>query len=229
MESASHQTLDSTIPPDNPARPASVYFTTLLGLAVGFAVLLKPLSNLLDSLLQWAGVSQYGRWSLTAAIYQLIATAVIFGIVVALERKPLSSIGLRWPTLSDVGLGLALFVAVLIADSVARILCWFFFSNSMSNVASIQMNSFMRTPAGLGVIVAAAASFSEEVAARGFAIDRLRIVTGRLALAAVAALVLDLTAHVPFWGWRYVILIGTRYTVTVTIRPPLLLPAGRFR
>jgi tetratricopeptide (TPR) repeat protein len=208
MESASHQTLDSTIPPDNPTRPASVYFTTFLGLAVGFAVLLKPLSNLLDSLLRWAGVSQYGRWSLTSAAYQLIATAVIFGIVIALERKPLSSIGLRRPTLSDVGLGLALFVAVLIADGVIRISCWFFFSNSMSNVASIQMNSFMRTPAGLGVIVAAAGSFSEEVAARGFAIDRLRIVTGRLALAAVAALVLDLAAHVPFWGWRYVILIA---------------------
>jgi tetratricopeptide (TPR) repeat protein/membrane protease YdiL (CAAX protease family) len=206
--SSRKETLDSTNPADSPTRPASIYFTTVLGLAVGFSILLKPLWDLLESILKWAVASQYGRWSLTTSAYQLIATAVIFGIVVGLERKPLSSIGLKWPTLSDVGLGLGLFVAVLIAEGVARIFFWFFFRNGMSNVASSQMNSFMRIPVGLAVFGAAAGSFSEEVAARGFAIDRIRIVTGRLGLAAAVALVLDLAEHVPFWGWRYAILIA---------------------
>ncbi|MGA9722345.1 MAG: tetratricopeptide repeat protein [Candidatus Binatus sp.] len=208
METASERTPDSTIPTDNPTRPASIYFTTLLGLVAGFSVLLKPLSHMLNSLLEWTGLSQYGCWSLTNVAYQVIATAAILGIVVALERKPLSSVGLRRPTLSDLGLGLALFVAVEIAAYAFRLLLWFFFPNSMLNVANCQLSSFMRVPAGLGLIVAAAAGFSEEVAARGFAIDRIRIVTGRLALAAVVALALDLAEHIPFWGWRYAIQIA---------------------
>ncbi|HEY6419783.1 MAG TPA: tetratricopeptide repeat protein [Candidatus Binataceae bacterium] len=208
METGSLPTSDSTTRSDHPTRPASVYFTTFLGLVAGFSVLLKPLSNLLNSLLERAGISQYGCWSLINVAYQLIATAVIIGIVLALERKPLSSLGLRRPTLSDVGLGLALFVAVWMAGGVFRLLLWFFFPNSMVNVPSCQLTSFMRIPAGLGVLVAAAAGFSEEVAARGFAIDRIRIVTGRLALAAAVALALDLAAHIPFWGWSYAILIA---------------------
>lgn len=208
METESERMPDSTIPRDEPTRPASIYFTTFLGLAVGFSILLKPLSQWLNSLLQWAGISQYGCWSLINVAYQLIATAVILGIVVAVERKPLSSVGLRRPTLSDVGLGLALFVAVWIAGSVFRVLLIVLFPNSMLNVANCQLNSFMRVPAGLGVIVAAAAGISEEVAARGFAISRIRLVTGRLALAAGIALALDLAEHIPYWGWRYAVMIA---------------------
>ena len=66
----------------------------------------------------------------------------------------------------------------------------------------------LRVPAGLGLFVAAAAGISEEIAARGFAIDRLRIVTGRLGLAAAVALALDLAEHIPYWGWRYAIEIA---------------------
>ena len=133
---------------------------------------------------------------------------MILGIVVAVERKPLSSVGLRRPTLSDVGLGLALFVAVEIAGAVFRLLLLYFFPNSMVNVANCQLSSFSRVPAGLGLFVAAAAGISEEIAARGFAIDRLRIVTGRLGLAAAVALALDLAEHIPYWGWRYAIEIA---------------------
>ncbi len=116
--------------------------------------------------------------------------------------------GLRRPTLSDVGLGLALFVAVEIAGAVLRLLLLYFFPNSMMNVANCQLSSFSRVPAGLGLFVAAAAGISEEIAARGFAIDRLRIVTGRLGLAAAVALALDLAEHIPYWGWRYAIEIA---------------------
>ena len=208
MEGGSEETVDAPIAPDRPTRPASIYFTTFLGLAVGFSILLKPLGTLLSSLVESTGMAEYGRWSLISVAYQLLATAVILGIVVAVERKPLSSVGLRRPTLSDVGLGLALFVAVEIAGAVFRLLLVFFFPNSMSNVASSQLNSFSSMPAGLGLFIAAAAGISEEVAARGFAIDRLRIVTGRLGLAAGVALALDLAEHIPYWGWRYAIEIA---------------------
>ncbi len=208
MEGGSEETLDAPITPDKPTRPASIYFTTFLGLAVGFSILLKPLGTLLNSLLESTGMSQYGCWSLINIAYQLLATVVILGIVVALERKPLSSVGLRRPTLSDVGLGLALFVAVEIAGAVLRLLLLYFFPNSMMNVANCQLSSFSRVPAGLGLFVAAAAGISEEIAARGFAIDRLRIVTGRLGLAAAVALALDLAEHIPYWGWRYAIEIA---------------------
>jgi tetratricopeptide (TPR) repeat protein/membrane protease YdiL (CAAX protease family) len=208
LEGGSEETLDAPITPDKPTRPASIYFTTFLGLAVGFSILLKPLETLLNSLLESTGMSQYGCWSLINIAYQLIATAVILGLVVAVERKSLSSVGLRRPTLSDVGLGLALFVAVEIAGAVFRVLLLYFFPNSMVNVANCQLNSFSRVPAGLGLFVAAAAGISEEIAARGFAIDRLRIVTGRLGLAAAVALALDLAEHIPYWGWRYAIEIA---------------------
>lgn len=208
MEGGSEEALDAPITPDKPIRPASIYFTTFLGLAVGFSILLKPIGSLLNSLLESTGMSKYGCWSLINIAYQMLATAVILGIVVAVERKPLSSVGLRRPTLTDVGLGLALFVAVEIAGAVFRLLLVFIFPNSMSNVASCKLNSFSSIPAGLGLFVAAAAGISEEIAARGFAIDRLRIVTGRLGLAAAVALALDLAEHIPYWGWRYAIEIA---------------------
>lgn len=198
----------STTPHDIPTRPPSIYFTTFLGLAAGFFVLLEPLGNMLNGALQWTGMSQYGCWSLINVVDQLLASVVIIGIVLSIERKPLSSIGLRKPTFTDLGLGLALFAAVVIAGEGFQLILRVLFPHSMSNVANCQLNSFMRVPAGLGVLVAASAGFSEEVAARGFAIDRLRIVTGRLAVAAALALAVDLGAHIPFWGWRYAIEIA---------------------
>jgi len=208
METGALRTPDLTIPPDRPTQTASIYFTTFLGLVAGFWALFGRLSHQFSSLVEWAGISPYVSWSLNAVTYQLIGSVLVLGIVIGLERKPLSSVGLRRPTLSDLGLGLALFVAVLIAEGLTRLPLWFFFPNTLANVASHQLSSFMRIPAGLGVMLAAAGATSEEIAARGFAIDRIRIVTGRLALAVVIALALDLAEHIPFWGWRYAILIA---------------------
>lgn len=215
MAAASQPTPDLTIVRDTPTLPASIYLTTLLGLVAGFWALFGPLLRQLSSFAEWAGISPYASWSLNAVAYQLIGAALVLGIVVGLERKPLSSVGLRRPTLADVGLGLALFVAVLIAEGLTRLPLWFFFPKTLTNIASQQLNSFMRIPAGLALIVAAAGATSEEIAARGFAIDRIRIVTGRLALAVVVGLALDLAEHIPFWGWRYAILIAPMQSLFV--------------
>lgn len=156
METGALRTPDLTIPTDRPTRPASIYFTTFLGLVAGFWSLLGLLPHLLNSLVEWAGISPYGLWSLNVVTYQLVGTAVILGIVVALERKPLSSVGLRKPTLSDLGLGLALFVAVLVVEGLTRLPLWFFFPGS-TDIATHQLNSLARVPVALGVLVAAAA------------------------------------------------------------------------
>ncbi|HYB91109.1 MAG TPA: tetratricopeptide repeat protein [Candidatus Binataceae bacterium] len=193
--------------PGTPVRPASLYFTTFLGLLVAFGTLLSPVPHLLESSFGWAGISSKGSWALTESILKLAVGAVIVGIVVLVERRPLSSLGLRNPTWSDFGLGLALLLAIMIVEGVYTTVLRILFPRGMSNVAVEQLKFFLQMPLGLWLIAALAAGFVEEIVERGFALGRFAEISGSLALAAGVALALSVVAHVPFWGWRYAVLI----------------------
>ncbi len=56
-------------------------------------------------------------------------------------------------------------------------------------------------PIGWRIVVAGAAGIVEEILYRGYAIERLTLLTKRRGLAALIALAAFALAHVPFWGW----------------------------
>ena len=51
------------------------------------------------------------------------------------------------------------------------------------------------------IVIAVAAGLVEEVLYRGYAIERLSLLTGGRASASAVALAAFALAHVPFWGW----------------------------
>ncbi len=187
--------------------PASLYFTTLVGLLFAFGVILAPVPGLLRSAFEWAGMSADHAWELIEIIFKFAVAALIVGLVVYAERRSLSSLGLKTPSWSDLGLGLALLIAILTVEAVFTLAAQLLFPHAMSNVAVKQLRQMMGMPVGLWLLVALSAGVGEEIAERGFALSRLAELSGGVVFAAAATLVLAIGAHVPYWGWRYAILL----------------------
>lgn len=181
----------------------SLFFTTILGLIVGFVALWADIPF---ALMEWCvahGVSARGATAVLESLVALVATALIIGIVRFIERMPLSSIGLRKPRWSDFALGLALFGVLRLTSIGTWYLLRFLAPHGMAHVAEQQLKEFSSVPFWAGIVLAVGAGVSEEITNRGFAITRLAAVTHRLILAALVALILAVFAHVPYWGWRY--------------------------
>lgn len=187
-------------------------FTTLLGLFVAFSASLSAL-QLLGSRI---GMSQYGSWMLGGSAEKIICIAMLLGIVVFVERRSIRSVGLVPLTRQDVELGLALFVVVVaVSGGFVGLLYLVFPGFFTTGIGTEQGKIFQAIPVGVLLFEMFVNGFFEEIAARGFAIDRLQAVTGSLLLASAGALFLDLAAHVPFWGWKHAILIFPAQTLFV--------------
>ena len=195
-----------------PTRGPNPSFTTLLGLFVAFSASLSAL-QLLGSRI---GMSQYGSWMLGGSAEKIICIAMLLGIVVFVERRSIRSVGLVPLTRQDVGLGLALFVVVVVVSGGFVGLLYVAFPGFFTTgIGTEQEKILQAVPVGVLLFEMFVNGFFEEITARGFAIDRLREVTGSLLLASAAALFLDLALHIPFWGWKHAILIFPAQTLFV--------------
>lgn len=192
---------------ESKALPASVWFATMLGLLVAFPTVL-PTSKQLISLGTAVGLSPINASAATSLILSAVAILLIFGIVLFIERRPLASLGLGRPRMSDLGLGIALFAVAVLIGGIYRFAIRAIFPHSMANIAPERMKLMLTMPIPAALALAVGAGFREEISERGFAFDRLRSTTGSVGLAIVMALGLSMAAHVAFWGWRYAIMIG---------------------
>ena len=132
---------------------------------------------------------------------------MLLGIVIFVERRSIRSVGLVPLTLSDVGLGVSLFAVIIIVSGAYAALLYRMFPGFTSAGASEQVKTILSVPVAFMLFGMVVNGFFEEIAARGYAIDRLQTATGSLLLASTIALFLDLAIHIPFWGWRYPIVI----------------------
>ena len=206
MESSASDPIEPASPSRPPILEPNLYFTTLLGLFVVFGTFLSSRASLLP-IGAWLGMSPYASWMLTSSLDKIICIAMLLGIVIFIERRPIRSVGLVRLTLSDLGLGLGLFVVIVIVSLGFNALLHKASPSFTSGVASEQLTRLRQVPAAFFLFEIVVNAFFEEIAARGYAIDRLRTATGSLLLASVIALFLDLAIHIPFWGWKYPILI----------------------
>ena len=204
-------------PPRRPARLLNIYLTTFLGLLIGFGPTFIKQLGVLHSLFILAGISNVTSWYLVDPLIRTLQVAGLCATVLFLEREPLRSVGLKMPTLSDLGLGLALFAAVEAANGLFSVLLWVAFPHSMANVGREGIRQMMRLPVEVGLMIALTNGIGEELVARGFAINRLGRITGSVAISSALALALDLSAHVPFWGWRYAIVIAPSQLLFVLV------------
>ncbi|MCU0547544.1 MAG: CPBP family intramembrane metalloprotease [Oscillatoriaceae cyanobacterium Prado104] len=140
--------------------------------------------------------------SLTGKILQQFVLALLFiavlGIVIFWEEQPLSSIGLhplRWRS-SLWGLIFAGFLSFIYAPLLMQAIDRLGFKAFESGLEKL-------TPLPIWYLVLAIAigSIVEEGLYRGYATERLSLLTGSYAIGGLLAAIAFGLAHVPLWGW----------------------------
>lgn len=133
-----------------------------------------------------AAVSEIGHWVVLAAI--LIAVRYW-------ERQPLKSIGFRRLTIKDVWwallLGILLFILM---PTMATVVERLFGIPTQTRIAA-EAKEFSKVPIWLLALLAARAGFTEEILYRGYALERLRVLTGTIWPGAVLMLVVFTALH----------------------------------
>jgi membrane protease YdiL (CAAX protease family) len=151
------------------------------------------------------------RWVLLVGPHWLVMAAVL-AIVVWVERRRLTSIGLKRPTLHDLGWGVVGFVVGVLTFAVSRPLVELL---GLSATGS-GIQTLASLPVGIVVALAVTAGIAEEVLFRGYPIERLAALTGNIWVGAVLTFVVFTVAHIPFWGLGGALQIGG-WTVVVTV------------
>lgn len=210
--------LEPAVPvaPQSRALPASVWFATMLGLLVAYRTIL-PTSKQLMALGTSVGLSSTNAWAATSVTLSAVSILLIFGIVLFIERRPLASLGLGRPRISDLGVGIAVFLGAAVVGAIYRFTLTKIFPHSLTNIAPAQIKLMITLPIPAALALAVGAGFGEEIAERGFAFDRLRSATGSAGLAIVMTLGLSMAAHFAFWGWRYAIMIGPTELILILV------------
>ncbi|MGB6131707.1 MAG: CPBP family intramembrane glutamic endopeptidase [Acidobacteriaceae bacterium] len=132
-------------------------------------------------------------------------TIALLVYVVAVEKRPLASIGLRRPTwrtaVWGVCAGLVMLVGIGLIYGVAfRVLHLTMNMQAMARLLAL--------PFGARLLLVVRAALFEEIAWRGYAIERLTELTGSRMAAATIAWAAFTVAHLSYWGAAQLIVAG---------------------
>lgn len=174
------------------------------GLAIGFGV------PLLIGIVYRAGLS-LGWSSGLGAVSILVELGVITALLILVlryEHLPLGSIGIHRLRAEEVYFGVAVGLAlIIVSGGFAELMARTLWSSSglslLDAMAPATSQGKFAAPVWIGLLAAIASVMAEELAARGYAIRRLRGITGATFSAAVLALTLDVIARLPLWGLVY--------------------------
>ena len=139
--------------------------------------------------------------------FELIVWAWVAGIllyVVWVERRPLSSIGLRAVGVKDGIIGIV--AGILILAGLALMLLVVFPALHWSE--SSQLASLSALPYWLNVLIVVRAAVSEEILFRGYPMERLEELSGSRAIAGLATCTVFTLDHISFWGWHHIFIAG---------------------
>ena len=134
-----------------------------------------------------------------------ILTLVVFLYVRAVEKRPLSSIGLRSPTWRTWVWGLCAAVVALIGIGLIYGVVFRLFHLTMNMHA---MNQLLALPRPVRFLVVLRAAIFEETLYRGYAIERLTELTGNRWAAALISLFAFTIAHISYWGAAQLLIAG---------------------
>lgn len=137
------------------------------------------------------------------AIWWTLIVAVLF-YVRRSESRPLSSIGFRKPSVSDVLIGLG--AGILMLAGIAGIYYGLLPALHVSENAQIQQ--LKTTPLWWQIISVIRAAVAEEVLFRGFAIERGSDLFHSLRIASALSWMAFTLAHISSWGWYHVVIAG---------------------
>jgi membrane protease YdiL (CAAX protease family) len=130
---------------------------------------------------------------------------VILGIVLFWERYPLRSIGLGLPTLDSILLGIFCVAPLLFLSTIAGAILTAFGASAQDNGRVVMV---LALPLWLQLFVAVTAGFTEEILFRGFAVERVTLLSGSRWFGAFVPSLLFGVMHAPFWGLPHAIIAG---------------------
>lgn len=171
----------------------------LLGYTI-FGAILRPLLVPLEA---WLPLLVTPPW---------MATVTLVGVVLWVERRSLTSIGVAWPTWSDLWLGLAGTVAGLLTLPVTI---------SLRNALGYGTNEgflamLLQFPVWAVLLIVVTVAVTEEVLFRAYPIERITEITGSVWAAAAVSFFAFVILHLPAWGVGHLITIsGTSIIFTV--------------
>ncbi len=130
---------------------------------------------------------------------------VIVGYVCFVERRPLSSIGLRAPTWKTPVYG-ALAAAIAVGGAIGLYVYLFPAFGLQPNAA--QLSNIQKLPLWFQFALLVRAPVFEEIFYRGFVIERLNEILRLRWLAALISLAAFTYAHLAYWGWETLITVA---------------------
>lgn len=165
----------------------------------GLAIAYSP--QYINPVLRSLGVS----WSFiqgppSVLLWNWLAVAALFVLILRVERTTLASIGLRRPTWQDVQWG-AIFwgLSSLISTGIQAIY-------PLPPSAGLDLLLALPIPVLIALILTT--SISEEILFRGYPIERLRVLTGHIWLGVLASFTLFVLPHLIFFGPQWLLYQG---------------------
>lgn len=134
-----------------------------------------------------------------------VAVAVVVGYVLAIERRPLSSVGFR--KIGAVS-GIAAVIAGILLVAGISVIYALVFPWLHLKMNTREMNSLLTTPFAYRVALVTRAAVAEELLFRGYPIERIIELTGNRWLAAGVSWAAFTYAHLGFWGWAQLVVAG---------------------
>ena len=134
-------------------------------------------------------------WTLVVALLAYVR----FG-----ERRPLSSVGLRAPRVTELAVGLAAGLATVVVLAVVYLAVF----PALGVDESAAADQLLATPLWWRMVSVARAAVSEELVFRGYAIERTLELTGSRRAAFTVPWLVFTFAHVGPWGWGHLLVAG---------------------
>jgi membrane protease YdiL (CAAX protease family) len=170
------------------------------GLAGALALSVLPISNWLVH-----GDSMPERLA-REGIWWCIALMILLWLTLA-ERLPLSSIGFRRPTWKSAAF--AILAAVLVtAIMVLQFAVVIPLLHLSPDAALAKQQAILKTPFWYRVLLVLRAAVVEEIIFRGYLIEKIRQLSGSMALAVVVSVAAFTYGHLRGWGPAHLIAVG---------------------
>ncbi len=130
---------------------------------------------------------------------------VILAIVLFWERYPLKSIGLTRPTWDAILLGGLCTAPLLVLSMMTASMLRAFGASAQDNGQTVIV---LALPLFLQLFIAVTAGFTEEILFRGYAVERVTLLSGSRWFGAFVPSLLFGVMHAPFWGLPHAIIAG---------------------
>ncbi|WP_434522443.1 CPBP family glutamic-type intramembrane protease [Halorubrum sp. AS12] len=144
----------------------------------------------------WLGDDSLLALTIRDILIKWAFAAVIIAVVVWVEQRSLSSIGLSRPEWVDIGAAVLVFLFGAVSyPFTTPLLQSFGFETTVGGIEQLAVY-----PLSFVLALALTAALTEELLYRGFPIERIAERTGSTAVAAGVAILFFIIFHIPYWG-----------------------------